>query len=138
MRPGELAWLVNDQLRRLGVRFEVSEHAPDTFKRLQSECTERRLIVWPGASERTVYGAPQVNWGFRAWHDAMHLKLSAPFTPEGEREVCRVQMASCGSDALARILHAEIVGQLEYQAVHGAFPSDQIEFVQSYLKRGGK
>lgn len=94
------------------------------------------FIVWNGGSDGTIYSSPRVNFAFRALHDAYHLILQAQFTDEGEREVCAALNSDLAyfvdSDALAT-LHAETVGQLEYQAVNGCFPDDQARFVAAYL-----
>ena len=44
----------------------------------------RATVIWPGASERTIYGAPEVNWAFRAWHDSVHLARECDFSRAGE------------------------------------------------------
>jgi hypothetical protein len=100
--------------------------------------------VYAGASDRTIFGDPKVNHAFRAWHDAWHLRLRAPFTPEGERAVCRAQMdelhawtdehSGSFSGLQAALLYAEIIGQLEHQTAHGAFPENQRAFVRAYVK----
>lgn len=89
-----------------------------------------RLLVWAGASERTVYGDPAVNWAFRAWHDALHLGLRLPFDSRGEHALALEHAAVMGrrSDAWARVMLAEVYGQVRHVQLHGAFPSDQAAF----------
>lgn len=94
------------------------------------------FIVWDGGCDSTIYSSPRVNHAFRALHDAYHLILSEPFTDAGERAVC----AALNSDLAYYVdiediatLHAETVGQLEYQAAQGRFPDDQARFVAAYL-----
>lgn len=140
-----------------------------------------RFPVFAGASDRTIFGDPAVNYAFRAWHDAWHLRLRAPFTVEGERRVHAAQDAELALWLLGQglpvpihdtgaytaprywdgyskahryapyagatqitswpaggreraLLRAEIVGQLEHQRAHGAFPVNQRAFVRAYIR----
>lgn len=123
--------------------YDVSADAPDTFERLCDHLDNGgRMVVWNGASDRTVFECPEVNWAFRAWHDWHHWKGRLPFTPEGEAEACRRQIAdlvrlygdSVQTRRWALVLDAEINGQLRYAALNGdTFPTDQAAFVNAYL-----
>lgn len=112
------------------LKYSVADTAPSTFEDLIKAPS---LIVWSGASDRTIYGDPAVNWAFRAWHDSLHLKLNAPFTLEGEKRVALEQARLVDSDAIARIILAEVVGQAEYFAKQGEFPVDQVAFIKAAL-----
>lgn len=123
--------------------FDVSSDAPDTLEALRKHYKKTgRILVWNGASDRTIFGDPEVNFAFRAWHDYTHLKISAPFDRPGETAVALVQTADMyqrmgycnNSRRYARIIDAEIVGQLRHQETFGEFPEDQLGFVQAYLK----
>jgi len=50
-----------------------------------------RMLVYSGASERTIYGDPEVNYAFRAWHDWCHWRGRYDFSYEGERAACAMQ-----------------------------------------------
>lgn len=122
--------------------FDVGENAPDTLEALRSYVRSTgRMLVWSGASESTIFGDREVNYAFRAWHDHAHLCGNHPFTPAGEAAVCEEQIsdlvASCRcreTEQMARLVFAEVVGQVAYQSVHnGAFPRNQRAFVQAYL-----
>lgn len=103
-------------------------------------------VVWAGASERTVFGDAQTNYAFRAWHDAVHLRLHAPFDRAGEQAVYEVQ----ASDVFLvlpkapaehrffcqRLLWTEVMGQLAHQERFGRFPDDQAAFAERYLATG--
>ena len=113
-------------------KFTAQDNAPDTLESLTRNCG--RLVVWGGGSDRTIYGEASVNHAFRAWHDSLHLRLTAPFTLEGETLVALEQARLCRNDALGDILMAEIVGQAHYFAKYGTFPVDQMAFITAYLK----
>lgn len=118
--------------------FVVRDDAPASLAQVAQALSETgRLVVWGGGSDKTIYGARELNWRFRAWHDATHLAVGGEFTPEGELATCLAQQ-----DTARRLLReagraeeqlwAEVMGQLEYQAVHGIFPEDQVTFHEQY------
>lgn len=114
-----------------GIRFSVSDHAPNTFESLKR--LDSGLVVWAGASESTVWGLARHNWLFRAWHDSLHCKLNAEFTIEGETRVA-LEQARYASDFMARVLLAEVIAQKRYFDSHGCFPIDQLSFMRQELK----
>ena len=137
----------NAVIMRLADRFNprgyaVLNDAPDTLAKLQAYHAEHgRIAVWSGKSDRTIYADDEVNFAFRAWHDARHLALGADFTPEGEALVAAQQIADVlilyGADApklWLRLIEAEIVGQQRYQERHGAFPENQRGFDLAYIR----
>lgn len=123
--------------------FDASETAPSTFEELCAHLDQgRRMLVYSGASDATIWGAPHVNHAFRAWHDWVHYQFKLPFTPEGEHRACGIQcfMLHDKYGNTPRVAHwrnvltAEIDGQLQYAQRHcGAFPVDQRRFVLAYL-----
>jgi hypothetical protein len=124
---------LNSRILKLSPKHSVSDHAPYSFESLKASSVSG-LVVWSGASDKTIYGAPSVNWAFRAWHDSLHLKLNAPFTLEGETLVALEQCRLIGSDQWAKIIMGEVIGQVEYLNKYGTFPADQIEFMRKWLK----
>lgn len=127
----------------------VDDNAPSSFAELrsmQARDAMGRLTVWRGGSDHTIFFDAYTNHAFRAWHDATHLRLNAGFDEQGERNVCAVQCAElrqwCAAngvadwqtDHYAALIHADIVGQLEYASHHrGSFPVDQRSFDYAYL-----
>lgn len=129
-------------LRLIPAGFDVSEHAPPTFDQLTAHLDAgKRMVVFSGGSDVTIYADPEVNWHFRAWHDWCHWRGNHPFSLAGETAVFRMQaehligLYGNGPDVQRwiRIIHAEIVGQAEFYEVHGHFPEDQYAFVVAYL-----
>ena len=125
--------------------WAVADTAPATLgEGLAMLARDGRPTVWSGASDATVFGDAEINYAFRAWHDAWHYRLRAPFNRLGEQLVCAAQCADIralyGSGAIAgefqRLLKAEIMGQLDYHACTGEFPADQRAFCLDYLASG--
>lgn len=95
-----------------------------------------RMQVWDGASEVTIFGDAEHNQAFRAWHDAVHYDLQAPFTIAGEAAVAFTQVGQLvrryGADGAviewsARLL-SEVIGQALHEVQFGDFPADQVQF----------
>ena len=123
--------------------FSVSDSAPQTFEDLISQVeTHRQIVVWSGASDATIYGSPEVNFAFRAWHDWCHWRGRHRFTTLGEAAVAEMQcqhiIALYGAceqtQRWCRIIRAEVNGQQCYHDMHGHFPVDQFAFVERYLR----
>ena len=126
--------------------FDVGPDAPDAFDKLKARLDSgARMLVWDGASDKTIFACPETNYAFRAWHDWLHWKLGADFTPQGERVVMLAMQAqvvslygrSGDSRRWFAILEAEVLGQLEYKEDHGGFPEDQREVTKRYLSVRG-
>lgn len=95
-----------------------------------------RIPVWAGASERTIWSGPRVNYLFRAWHDSVHVAACADFDTAGELETARRQCAQIEGKPERAILWAETAGQVLYHAAHGAFPDDQRRYVLDCIRFG--
>ncbi len=123
--------------------FDVSDNAPQDHETLFALLNAgRRMLVWSGGSDRTIFDCPSTNHAFRAWHDWCHWTGSHPFTPLGEFQVYKMQrdhltelygFATIRHWNWHKILYTEIIGQLEYQREHGEFPDDQRAFADEYL-----
>lgn len=119
--------------------WDVSDIAPHTLEGITGYIQRvGRPCVWRGGSERTIFGEPETNYAFRAWHDVRHWQSGATFDAEGEAIVCMLQQADIRKlfgphPEFEALLHAEVLGQLRHQEVHGAFPDDQYGFVREYL-----
>ena len=73
--------------------WTASDDAPETFDELVRVSKQRgQIVVWKGESDNTIFGEPEFNWAFRAWHDSAHIRTGAPFTLEGERVACEQQI----------------------------------------------
>ena len=123
--------------------YDVAAVAPETYEELIAHLDAgRRMLVYSGGAEQTIYGDPEVNYAFRAWHDWCHWRGRHDFSLEGERATCAMQRAhlvalygeSPQTHRWRRILQAEVIGQREHFDRHGVFPDDQRAFVESYLR----
>lgn len=100
-----------------------------------------RITVWSGASDRTIFGCPEHNWAFRAWHEWTHYILHADFSLDGELAVAHRQCADLARvfghgpqvEKWQRLIMAEVYGQAAYYARTGEFPADQVAFDLDYI-----
>ena len=122
--------------------YDVSADAPSTFKALKAHLDAgKRMVVYNGGSDRTIYDDDEVNFAFRAWHDWCHWRYGLSFSPAGEMATCIAQIShlkelfgqSQTTERWADILWAEVAGQSQYYARHKAFVQDQRGFVEAYL-----
>ncbi len=125
--------------------FDVSESAPDTYEKLVALFeSSKRYVVYSGGSEQTIFGDPDVNYHFRAWHDWCHWRGGYDFSMQGEYNTLKLQCQHLtqiyGNNAQTRrwrrILFAEVIGQKIFQQLNGHFPENQRRFVDDYLERG--
>ena len=121
--------------------FDVSPDAPGTYKALKGHLDAgKRLVVYDGGSEGTIYVDPAVNHAFRAWHDYSHWKGEHDFSLEGECAVFEMQRRHLlylyGDSAQTRrwILRAEVIGQRLFYERYKRFVDDQRGFIEAYLK----
>lgn len=126
--------------------FDVGPHAPDTYEALCAEYAARkRITVWEGACDGTIFDDPQINQMFRAWHDWCHIMGGHDFSVEGERQAALMQCQHIArrygngetGKRLQSLVMMEVLGQALYADAHGgAFPSDQMQFAKAYLALG--
>lgn len=128
--------------RLLPCGFDVSDDAPDTYAKLRRHAEKTgRIMVWSGASDRTIFADPEVNYAFRAWHDLRHYTGRNDFSHYGEYCTYQAQYVDLqrmhGRETAKRwraILHAEVMGMLQYKERWLDFPSDQRAFVEACLR----
>lgn len=101
-----------------------------------------QIGVSRGHSYHTIFGDPEVNYAFRAWHDWCHLHGNHEFNVSGEYEVSRMQADHLctlfGYDAFLGwwpLINAEVNGQARHAAETGQFPTDQVAFDLAYIRR---
>lgn len=111
------------------LRYTVKDTAPSTERDLFAPSG---LVIWSGASERTIWGDAIVNHAFRAIHDTLHLQTGMGFSIDEEIELGRIQ-ANQYTGLLADIVYLEVAGQAKYFKTHGVFVPDQVVFTVSNL-----
>ncbi|WP_448191885.1 hypothetical protein [Azospirillum sp. sgz301742] len=125
--------------------FDVSDDAPQDYEAmLHLYNTTGRICVWSGASGRTIFGDPEVNYAFRAWHDWCHIKAHLPFTTAGEHAAAALQCShikrfygvSLRTQHWCQLVDAEVIGQRRYFERHHRFPVDQRAFDLTYIQQG--
>ncbi len=109
------------------IEYTTSPDAPNTWEELK-HCDPRNLVVYDGASERTIWGR-RGNHLFRAVHDFIHIKYGLSFEDSDEIEVRRLTCALLALNPIeCRVMETEIDKQIEYKNEWGWFPNDQIAF----------
>lgn len=115
-------------------RWRAADSAPATVAELlESYSATGEIVVYAGASDATIFGAPVVNHAFRAWHDWCHIRTRIGFTVPDEVTLARWQAAEASSDALARIVLIEVAEQALHFGRTGEFLTDQIGFTMEKL-----
>jgi hypothetical protein len=72
--------------------FDVSPIAPRTFDSLVAHYDKTgRVLVWNGASDKTIFADAEVTFAFRAWRDSKFITARLPFTAEGEKAALELQ-----------------------------------------------
>lgn len=98
------------------------------------------IPVWDGASDDSIYGSAAVNYAYRAWHDATHIKLGLDFSMESERQVALDHVRTAWEAGLSvedcNLLWIDSQGQNEYFKVHGDFVDNQREFALAAVQHG--
>lgn len=114
-------------------RYRFSRYAPDTFEALQREHAETGYVhVSSEHCENTIFRGKGGNIMLRAWHDATHLQHGKGFSYDEERALWAIVKPTIPT-CLVALVEADIVGQLEYHATTGYFPSNQRAFTLAYL-----
>ena len=123
---------------RFPAGYDVVADAPSTYDELIAWVgAGNRMQVWSGAADDTIFGAPAVNFAFRAVHDDLHARHRLPFTLAGEAAVAAIHAeltAARAKDATTAcrwqaLILSDIVGQSLHHLLHGGFPDRQRLFV---------
>lgn len=104
-----------------------------------------RVLVWTGESDNTIFGTPEDNHAFRAWHDYVHINFDLPFTKQGEHTVMLLQQRHVDTiggyyftrhekDTFVKLLECEIAGQLDEFIRTGDFVKDQRAFAKQFMQ----
>lgn len=104
-----------------------------------------RIAINVDNSDNTIFGSPEVNWLFRAWHDYCHVMVNGGFDRPGElaamRLMCDHISAHSGlTDAekalCMELVRIEVKGQVDYYLATGMFPENQFDFGSSLFMEG--
>lgn len=138
-----LADAIRSAARGRTFRYRVADFAPRTDDAMfRHYAATGELVIWAGESDRTIYGAREVNWRFRAWHDTCHIlsgvcnREHGPlgcFEPVAEYAVAAYQCIGL-PDELTRLVQCEVSEQARYYANTGRFVDDQIRFTLDTLR----
>ena len=127
--------------------FRVADIAPHTYEEVIHQIeTHGIIVVWSGASEHTIFGDPEINYAFRAWHDWCHWRGGRDFSPAGEIAASRMQCAHLrrslrryAPHAGAGVKSSKLRSSARYVTESSTENSrvDQYAFVVDYLEADG-
>ena len=132
--------------KKIGFGYIPDVMAPTSYKELcaayaNCERSGCPLPVFSGGSESTIYGVPEVNYAFRYWHDVEHVLGGNNFGLQGEIRTAYRQLATLESvygfgpaTMEWKLLHADIVGQIQYYNKHKKFVENQVEFALDFIR----
>jgi hypothetical protein len=133
-------------LMSLNLEYVALLDAPNTFEKVKQSFLDTNLyIVYSGGSENTIFTDKKFNYLFRAWHDALHIKNNLSFSFKDETILGNIQANEARNIAIelkmsleeardvADVVHAEVVGQIEYYQVYRNYVDDQKKYVMGYL-----
>lgn len=88
--------------------------------------------------ENTIFGDPEINVMFRAWHDEVHLKLNEGFDYMAEARVAFAQISELPEDWREEklLILSEVIGQAAYHEKTGEFVDNQRDFTFNLLSEG--
>ena len=130
--------------------FYPTLQAPNSYTDLkewaeQNDYHALPMPVFSGGSEDTIYSTPDINYAFRAWHDSIHLEQELDFTTNNELAVASIHYREVLKYGLengyplgecvtaARLIYADVAGQVMYYDKYGDFVKDQEQFVNEFL-----
>lgn len=123
---------LNKRILELGNNARTSDNAPNTWAELKAAGLND-LVVWPGASDKTIYGSAEVNIALRHWHDRIHLEHGLGFTLEDELKVAAIHIEQLHEDSHKRIIQADIEEQVRWYYQTGTYVQDQFSFIEECL-----
>lgn len=123
------------------IDYDVSDDAPSTYKELVDHLDSgKRLVVYSGGSNHTIFADAATNHAFRAWHDLTHYRCGYDFSTVGEMFTCNTQISDVIQHFGVEIaeqclpyLTAEVIGQRLYFEKYKEYIVDQRAFVKAYM-----
>ena len=75
------------------IKFDLTDDPTLDYPAIVKYYTKHsRLIIWTGGSDCTIFGKPEYNYKFRAWHDLHHIVNRYNFSQSGEYKTYMSQM----------------------------------------------
>lgn len=133
------------------ILWVASNDAPNDYKSMLSSIADKGLyVVYSGASENSIFTTNEYNFKFRALHDHGHCKNNLSFSFKDEKKLGLIQANELYWIALKLgysyeiaynvfdLVHADIVGQIEFYEKTGEYVKDQKSFVLDYINKNKK
>ena len=120
----------------LGIKYTVTDEDLSEADVLKQN--PKDLKIWSGGSENTIFGDPEVNYAFRAWHDWVHITSQLDFSPLNEARVAFIQAAMLPEEWTfeRNLILIEVIWQVLHHDATGEFVDDQRDFTVHILHAG--
>ena len=122
------------------VSYDTKYAQAPTLEALQGELNAtKRLVIYGGDSDNTIFDDEGINHCFRAWHDWHHAMGGHDFTLQGEidtayaqaRDLVKLYGRTSQTVSMIELLFIEVIGHAEYYATTGNFPANQRAFAEA-------
>lgn len=121
----------------LAPKHHACADAPSNIKELRewyksNTLNVDSLPVYDGGSDDTIFGSREVNFAFRAWHDALHLENNLGFSQEDELTMamlhCKELRLMGISEDDCDLMFNDVAGQVLYYYNSKEFINNQQHF----------
>lgn len=125
--------------RTFNVHYEEADDAPQEWEAIKRQFIPGRVVqVAKGGLEHSLFGAAY-EYALRFWHDALHVKLNADLSLEGELAVAVEHLKEVEHEFGARsleaiILAADTFGQTLFFRLKGGFVSNQHDYTKAFAR----
>lgn len=128
-------------LQRFFVTTEAEEPY-ESFGQMALTASRGALIRVSKANSASCVWSPEVNVLARMWHDWTHIVLGEDFSLAGElatgkaqlRQLALIRQLPTRGDDVARVIYADVIGQVLAHGATGRFPVNQAAFVRAYVE----
>lgn len=125
-------------------RFVLTDNGSlcDTYEKICAYYKQhKRVLIWSGESDKSIFACKETNHYSRALHDLIHIKKGFDFSAQGEIDVCAESISLLRQaypkepnlDYWCKLMDCEIIGQVEYLTRNGHFVGNQMGFTKAYL-----
>ena len=125
--------------RTFNVHYEEAPDAPQDWEGIKRQFIPGKVVkVGTDGVETSLFGAGY-EYALRFWHDALHVKLNADLSLEGELVVATAHLeeveAAFGPRSLeAIIMAADTFGQTLFFRLKGGFVSNQHDYTKAFAR----
>lgn len=134
MKP--LSTSLNSQIKTLAPPFVLLDNAPNSYQELLDKGIDKdgKIIISSKASNTSIYGTPNANYLFRAWHDSLHLKYKKSFSLEDELFIAEKHVSLIKGKYEKNLIWCDTFEQVKYWYKNKKYVDNQRAFVLNQMK----